>query len=100
MVNLASSCSGTRYGLSHVHDSVVGFDKTQIATSSKRPQEFIDREEQEVHRKSSVDPHAMRLAQAHRRFSVMEEHRRASVDPKGSFEEKEKEVELDHREEV
>jgi hypothetical protein len=45
--------------------------RDERATSSKRPTEFIEREEQEVRRKSSVNERAMSLAQAHRRYSMM-----------------------------
>ena len=37
------------------------------ATSSKRPIEYIEKEETEVRRRSSVDPDAARLASTHRR---------------------------------
>lgn len=50
--------------------------RDHIATSSKRPMEFIEREEQEVHRRSSVDPRAMSLAQQHRRYSAISEQGR------------------------
>ena len=48
-----------------------------MATSAKRPPEFIEKEEAEVHRRSSVDERAMSLAQTHRRFSLMSEQGRA-----------------------
>ena len=74
-------------------------DIAQIATSSKRPVEFIEKEEQEVRRKSAVNERAMSLAQTHRRFSLMEDQGRASgIDTNGSADEKE--VENGHKEEV
>lgn len=56
---------------------------------SRRPEEFIQREEEEVRRKSSVNPNAMRLASQHRRFSAMSEAGRASGDNGSGVDEKE-----------
>jgi len=43
----------------------------QLATSSKRPQEYIEKENHEIRRQSSVNPRAMGLAANHRRFSTI-----------------------------
>jgi len=59
--------------------------------------EFIEREEQEVRRKSSVDPRAAQLASQHRRHSLMSE--RGSVD-NGVADEKDIEKEMGHNEKV
>ncbi|KAK5127868.1 hypothetical protein LTR85_004985 [Meristemomyces frigidus] len=74
--------------------------RDKLATSSKRPEEFVAREETEVRRKSSVNERALGLAQRHRRFSLVEDHAgilavedRAGADKK-TYEEKE------HREKV
>lgn len=64
--------------------------------------EYIEKEEQEVRRKSSVNERALSLAQKHRRYSVMEEHeqeRRASQVADPSYME-EKELERGHKENV
>ena len=45
--------------------------KSQLATSSKRPEEYIQKEEQEVRRKSSVNARAASLAAGHRRYSAI-----------------------------
>ena len=47
--------------------------RDKVATQSTRPQEFIEKEEQEVRRLSSVDPRAASLASQHRRYSLMSE---------------------------
>lgn len=59
-------------------DSVA--NRAQIATSSKRPIEFVEKEEAEVRRRSSVDDRALSLAQQHRRFSLMSEQGRLDSD--------------------
>lgn len=41
--------------------------------------EFVEKEEEEVRRRSSVSPDALRLASQHRRYSMMEEQGRGSV---------------------
>lgn len=69
-----------------IYRLVIIADSAQIATSSKRPIEFIEKEEAEVHRRSSVDPRAMSLAQQHRRYSAISEQGRLE-----SYTEKEKE---------
>lgn len=56
----------------------------QIATSSKRPEVFVEKEEEEVRRRSSVSPDAMRLASQHRRYSLMSEQGRGSFSEKKS----------------
>ena len=45
--------------------------RDKVATTSSRPAEFIEKENSEVRRRSSVTPHAMQLAQAHRRYSTV-----------------------------
>ena len=73
----------------------------QRATQSTRPIEFIEKEEQEVRRLSSVNPRAASFAAQHRRYSTMEESgRSASYDAamnaeKGSYDEN-----GNHKEEV
>jgi hypothetical protein len=47
--------------------------RDKIATQSTRPIEFVEREEQEVRRMSSVNPRAASLASQHRRYSLMQE---------------------------
>ncbi|KAK3720154.1 hypothetical protein LTR37_003978 [Vermiconidia calcicola] len=56
--------------------------RDKLATESKRPMEFIEKEEQEVRRKSSVNERAMSLAQTHRRFSLMDENRVGGITEK------------------
>ncbi|KAK0314612.1 hypothetical protein LTR01_001436 [Friedmanniomyces endolithicus] len=51
------------------HEVLVFRDK--LATSSKRPQEYIEKENHEIRRQSSVNPRAMSLAANHRRFSTI-----------------------------
>ncbi|KAK0811554.1 hypothetical protein LTR02_007880 [Friedmanniomyces endolithicus] len=51
------------------HEILVFRDK--LATSSKRPQEYIEKENHEIRRQSSVNPRAMGLAANHRRFSTI-----------------------------
>lgn len=46
-------------------------DSAKIATQSTRPEVFIQKEETEVRRRSTVDERAMSLAQQHRRYSQM-----------------------------
>lgn len=60
--------------------------------------EFVLKEEEEVRRKSSVNPRAMELASAHRRYSVMSEAGRGSVDNGSTVDEKD--VEGNHKENV
>jgi hypothetical protein len=43
--------------------------------------EFIEKEEEQVRRKSSVNERAMSLAQQHRRYSMMSEQGRMYDDP-------------------
>lgn len=71
---------------------------SQRATVSHRPQEFVLKEEQEVRRQSSVNPRAMSLASQHRRFSLMNEAGRGSVDNGSAVDEKE--MENERKEEV
>ncbi|KAK4554702.1 hypothetical protein LTR86_008204 [Recurvomyces mirabilis] len=52
------------------HHNIIVF-RDKLATSSKRPEEYIRKEEQEIRRKSSVNPRAMSLAIGHRRYSLM-----------------------------
>lgn len=56
-------------------------DHEQKATTASRPIEFIEKEEAEVRRRSSVDDRALSLAQQHRRFSLMSESGRMGSDP-------------------
>lgn len=60
--------------------------------------EFVLKEEEEVRRKSSADPNAARLASQHRRYSVMSEAGRGSVE-NGSVGD-EKEMERNHKEDI
>lgn len=56
--------------------------------------EFIEKEEQEVRRKSSVNPRAASLASQHRRYSLMEESGRGNSitsETKGSIDDNHKE---------
>ena len=62
---------------------IVGFDK--VATSSKRPAEYIEKEEHEVRRRSSVNPRALELATKHRRFSQIDQSTLDSYDEKPGF---------------
>lgn len=54
----------------------------------------MEKEEAEVRRQSSVNPHAMQLATKHRRYSAMSDAGR------GSFYHNEKDMESGHKEEV
>ncbi|KAK3711702.1 hypothetical protein LTR37_009479 [Vermiconidia calcicola] len=64
--------------------------RDKLATESKRPMEFIEKEEQEVRRKSSVNERAMSLAQTHRRFSLMDENRVGGITEKDGVSRSEK----------
>ena len=56
--------------------------------------EFIEKEEQEVRRQSSINPRAASLATQHRRYSLMQESGRGgdSIDEKGPADNNHKEV--------
>lgn len=70
------------------HSNVIVF-RDKLATSSKRPQEYIERENTEVRRASSVNPRAMSLANQHRRFSAVADTQLGRVSTGGSAEGKE-----------
>ena len=72
--------------------------RDKLATQSTRPMEFVEKEEQEVRRRSSVNPRAASLASHHRRYSLMQESGR-HVDAAISDTEKPP-IEKNHHEEV
>jgi len=53
------------------HDNIF-VHRDELATSSKRPLAYIEKENAEIRRASSVNPHAMSLAVRHRRMSAMD----------------------------
>lgn len=65
------------------HDNVLVF-RDKEATSSKRPVHFIEKEETEIRRRSSVNPHAADLAARHNRFGSI-----SMAEPLEQFNEKE-----------
>jgi hypothetical protein len=59
--------------------------KDKVATSSKRPLEFIEREEMQVRRASSVNPQAASLAAGHHRARSIDFNPDADAEKQGVY---------------